>query len=109
MVLCIRDDLFAIFGSRSVLQESLGENSVLLYPTYPQVALRHYDSFSKMMAVSYPLAVNVLGFPATHVPLGKDRNGLPVGFSVIAAPYQDRLCLSVAAEIEKAFGVWKFP
>lgn len=82
---------------------------MLLYPTYPQVALRHFDSFTKMMAVSYPLTVNALGFPATHIPLGRDRNGLPVGFSVIAAPHQDRLCLCVAAELEKAFGGWTFP
>lgn len=62
-----------------------------------------------MMGVSYPLLFNVFGFPATHVTLGKNGDGLPVGFQVVAAPYHDRLCLSIAAEIEAAFGGWKFP
>lgn len=62
-----------------------------------------------MMGVSYPLLFNALGFPSTHVTLGKDRFGLPVGFQVIAAPHQDRLCLCIAAEVEAAFGGWKFP
>lgn len=52
---------------------------------------------------------NLFGFPSTHVPLGKDRDGLPVGFQVVAAPYQDRLPMCIAAEIEAAFGGWQHP
>lgn len=55
------------------------------------------------------LLFNVLGFPATHVPMGLDRRGLPVGFQVVAAPYMDKLCLQVAAEMEAAFGGWVQP
>lgn len=52
---------------------------------------------------------NVLGFPSTHVPMGKDFNGRPIGMQVIAAPNQDRLCLCMAGEIEAAFGGWVTP
>lgn len=39
----------------------------------------------------------------TQVPMGL-KNGLPVGIQVVAAPYQDRLCIAVAKELERAFG-----
>lgn len=37
------------------------------------------------------------------------QDGLPVGFQVIAAPLQDRLCLATACALEKAFGGWTPP
>lgn len=69
-------------------------------------ALRHNESFLSMVGVMYTMIFNILGFPSTHVPLGKDLNGRPVGIQVVAAPYQDRLCLCIAAELEAAFGGW---
>lgn len=87
----------------------LNDNGVLFYPTYPVSAVRHNDSFLKLSGVPYTMIFNLFGFPSTHVPLGNDKNGLPIGFQVIAAPYQDRLCMCIAAEIEAAFGGWKPP
>jgi len=52
---------------------------------------------------------NIIGFPAVHVPMGLNREGMPIGVQVIAAPYQDRLCLAVAKELEMAFGGWVPP
>lgn len=91
------------------LQNMLGDNGVLFYPTYPVSALRHNDSFTKICGVVYSMTFNLLGFPATHVPIGRDKKGLPIGFQVVAAPYNDRLCLCVAAELEAAFGGWTPP
>ena len=59
--------------------------------------------------VIFMLMFNILGFPATHVPMGLDRNGMPIGFQVVAAPYKDKLCLQIAAELECAFGGWVEP
>ncbi|KAJ6638111.1 Fatty-acid amide hydrolase 2 [Pseudolycoriella hygida] len=87
----------------------LGDNGVMFYPTYPITALRHCDSFAKIAGVMYTMIFNILGFPATHVPLGKDSDGIPIGIQVVAAPYQDRLCLCIAAELEAAFGGWVPP
>ena len=39
--------------------------------------------------------------------MGMDRYGRPIGFQVIAAPYQDKLCMQIAAEMEGAFGGWE--
>jgi fatty acid amide hydrolase 2 len=41
--------------------------------------------------------------------MGLNHEGLPIGVQVIAAPYQDRLCLAVAKELETAFGGWVPP
>lgn len=90
-------------------QSFLGDNGVMFYPTYPVASLRHGESFAKMAGVMYTMIFNILEFPSTHVPLGKDSNGHPIGIQVVAAPYQDRLCLCIAAELEAAFGGWVPP
>ncbi|EDV49972.1 fatty-acid amide hydrolase 2-A [Drosophila erecta] len=87
----------------------LGDNGVLLFPTLNLPAPRHKWSILSLWGVDYTLLFNVLGLPVTHVPMGLNERGLPVGLSVIGAPNQDRLCLRVAVELERAFGGWKPP
>uniref|UniRef100_A0A182W2W7 Amidase domain-containing protein n=1 Tax=Anopheles minimus TaxID=112268 RepID=A0A182W2W7_9DIPT len=88
---------------RRQMTEMLGTDGVFFFPTFPTSALRHYESFGHIMGVGYTMLFNSLGLPATHVPLGFDRNGLPIGIQVVAAPYQDRLGLCIARELEAAF------
>jgi fatty acid amide hydrolase 2 len=54
---------------RKKLLEKLGTDGVLFYPTFPQPAMRHCESPSKMSGVMYTMIFNVLGFPSTHVPV----------------------------------------
>ncbi|XP_064552658.1 fatty-acid amide hydrolase 2-A [Drosophila montana] len=91
------------------LTELLGTTGVLLFPTMHAPATRHGWTPLQLWGVDYTLLFNILGLPATHVPMGLNGQGLPIGFSVIAAPYQDRLCLRVAVELERAFGGWQPP
>ena len=67
---------------RETILNKLGSDGVLFYPTFPQPAMGHYESFTKMSGVMYTMFFNVMGFPSTHVPMGKDKNGLPIGFQV---------------------------
>ncbi|KAK7573428.1 hypothetical protein V9T40_010619 [Parthenolecanium corni] len=94
---------------RNALKDVLGENGVLLFPTFATPAFHKYELLWKVSSLHYPMVVNVLGFPATHIPAGLNANGLPIGFQVIAAPKQDRLCLAVAEELENVFGGWIAP
>ncbi|XP_055854926.1 fatty-acid amide hydrolase 2-B [Episyrphus balteatus] len=94
---------------RSELQDLLGENGVLIYPTHPTVAPYHNEPLVRPLNFSYTGIINVLGFPATAVPLGLGAEGLPLGVQVIANFNKDRLCLAVAEELEKAFGGWVRP
>lgn len=90
-------------------QEMLGTNGVFFFPTFGVPACKHYDSLMLFSLVAYAQLFNVLELPSTHVPMGLNEDGLPIGFQVVAAPNQDRLCLAVAEELEKAFGGWVPP
>lgn len=83
---------------------------MLFIPTYHKSAgFFNGCSIINISGVILMLMFNVLGFPATHVPMGLDRYGMPIGFQVIAAPFMDKLCLQIAGELEGAFGGWIEP
>ncbi|XP_015117882.1 fatty-acid amide hydrolase 2-B [Diachasma alloeum] len=94
---------------RIKLLKQLGDDGVFLYPTFTRGAPLLGQSVFHISAGMYCLLCNLLGFPSTQVPMGLDAKGLPIGFQVFAAPHQDRLCLGVARELEKAFGGWTPP
>ncbi|XP_055372681.1 fatty-acid amide hydrolase 2-A-like [Condylostylus longicornis] len=91
------------------IQNLLNENGVLLYPTHPTVAPYHWEPYTRMFNFSYTAIFNCMGLPSTAVPLGLNSEGLPLGIQVVANHNQDRLCLAVAEELEKAFGGWVAP
>ncbi|XP_049531851.1 fatty-acid amide hydrolase 2-B-like [Anopheles darlingi] len=91
------------------ITERLGTDGVFLMPSFPKPAIRHYESFGHVTGFMYTAVINALGLPATQVPLGFNRDGLPVGIQVVAGPNQDRLCLRVAQELETALGGWQPP
>lgn len=91
------------------LKDLLGNDGVLIYPTHPTPAPMHLEPLIKPFNFSYTAIVNILGFPATHCPLGLSKSGLPIGVQVIANENQDKLCLAVAREIQKAYGGWVPP
>ncbi|KAH8417755.1 hypothetical protein KR222_005323 [Zaprionus bogoriensis] len=91
------------------LSHLLGDTGVLLFPTSHTPAFRPAWTPAHLWGVDHTLLFNVLGLPVTHVPMGLNAQGLPIGFSVIGAPLQDRLCLRLAVELERAFGGWQPP
>lgn len=84
--------------------DKLGERGFLLCPTMPEEAPIHSSTVLKGADVSLCGIFNVLGLPATHIPLGLNRNGLPIGIQVVSRPDNDRICFAVAAALEKMFG-----
>lgn len=84
----------------------LGDNGIFLYPTHPTAAYYHNEMFTKTVGIMYAMIFNVLGLPSTHVPLGFNKEGMPIGIQIVAAPSQDRLCLAVAEALEKDLGGW---
>lgn len=104
----------------------MGDNGILLYPTWTGPAHYHYAMFYKMINFGYCSIFNLLGLPVTQVPSGFTSNGLPIGFQVmikyidvinklfvllqvVANVNNDRLTLAVATEAEKYFGGWTPP
>lgn len=94
---------------RQELKDILGDDGVFLYPTHPTAAPYHNEPLAKPFNFSYTAIINVLGFPATNIPMGLNEEGLPIGIQVVANDRNDRLCLAVAREFEKAFGGWVPP
>ncbi|KAK9884496.1 hypothetical protein WA026_007337 [Henosepilachna vigintioctopunctata] len=94
---------------KKYLLEELRDDGVLICPSYTGVAPKHSQAFFKFLDLTYLPVFNTLGFPATQVPCGRGYKGLPIGFQVVAAPKQDRLCFAVAEELEKCFGGWLPP
>merc|ERR1712150_145708 len=95
---------------REDLNEMLGDDGVFLYPTHPLPAPYHHQPLIVLFNFAYTGIFNVLGLPATNVPMGIAKNeGVPVGIQVIGKRYNDHLCLAVARELENAFGGWVPP
>lgn len=91
------------------VQELLGEDGVLFYPSCTYAAPFHYAAFIQVYNFHYWSLMNVLHLPATQAPLGLNSKGLPLGIQIVAAKNQDRLCLAVADEIDREFGGWVAP
>ncbi|SPP82973.1 fatty-acid amide hydrolase 2 [Drosophila guanche] len=89
--------------------ELLGNRGVLLLPTFHTSALGFHTSIVNVTGIDNMLLFNILGLPATHVPMGLNQRGMPIGIQVVAAPYQDKLCLQIAAELEAVFKGWVPP
>jgi len=95
---------------KSHLSSLLSGNGVLFFPTHPEPAIKHRTTILKSHnAATYTGVFSVLELPVTQCPLGLSSHGLPIGIQVISAPFQDRLTLAVAQEMERRFGGWVPP
>lgn len=89
--------------------ELLGPNSVLLMPPFPCPAPKHHAPWRMPLAAAYTALFNVLETPATVVPVGFERRGLPVALQVVAAQGRDHVSIRVAEVLETEFGGWVLP
>lgn len=90
---------------------------VLLCPVASIPAFRHGErswqvegkTVRYLDAWSYTEWFNLLGTPAVAVPVGKSREGLPIGVQIVARPWQEELVISVAAALEGECGRYGHP
>jgi Asp-tRNA(Asn)/Glu-tRNA(Gln) amidotransferase A subunit family amidase len=93
------------------------EYPVLLCPVASIPAFRHGErswsvdgqTVKYLDAWSYTAWFNLLGTPAAVVPVSRSAEGLPVAVQLSAAPWQEELVLSVAAELENVRGNFPRP
>lgn len=91
---------------RETIENILDPHSILLFPTHPRVAPKHYHVIASPFDFVYAGIFNVLGFPATNIPLGLNKDGIPLGLQVISGHNQDHLNFFMAKILEEAFGGW---
>jgi Asp-tRNA(Asn)/Glu-tRNA(Gln) amidotransferase A subunit family amidase len=95
--------------------KALGEMSghpVLLCPVASVPAFRHGErswtiegrTVDYLDAVRHTQWFNTLAAPAAVVPVGRSREGLPIGVQIVARPFADETALGVAAVVDAAFG-----
>ena len=90
------------------MREAIGEG-VLLHLVSSRVAPRHSRTNGRPWLFTPAAIFNLAGVPVTEVPLGLDRDGLPLGIQVAAGPGRDHVAIAVALELERVFGGWVPP
>lgn len=91
------------------LEELIGPNGVLLYPSYTSAAPRHHAPLLPPFNWVYTAIFNVAELPVTQVPLGLNEKGLPVGVQVASVRGNDHVTIAVARYLEEVFGGWVPP
>lgn len=94
---------------RSEINALLGDDGVLLFPPHARTAPEHNRPLLVPVQWGHTALFNALEVPVTAVPMGLDREGVPLGVQVIAAHGRDHLCLAVASALEASIGGWNPP
>ena len=98
---------------RAELEERLGDDGILLYPSFSRPAPRHRLPLLRQLMLrfdyAYTALLNVMELPVTQVPLGLNARGLPLGVQVGARHGNDHLTIAVARFLEDELGGWVPP
>ncbi|XP_013190328.1 fatty-acid amide hydrolase 2 [Amyelois transitella] len=90
--------------TKNDIVRTLGADGVLLFPSVSHVAPYHYSLLLRPYQASHWSVFNALQLPSAQVPLGLNKDGIPLGIQVVAAPKQESLCLAVADYLGKQIG-----
>jgi fatty acid amide hydrolase 2 len=90
------------------VEDVIGDG-VLLHPPFPRVAPRHGRTVGRPWMILPVAAFNLMGLPATAIPLGLNPDGLPLGVQAVAGRDCDHVSIAVALELERVFGGWVPP
>jgi len=90
------------------VEDTIGDG-VLLHPPFPRVAPKHGRTVGRPWMLLPAAAFNLMGLPATQIPLGLNGDGLPLGVQAVAARDRDHVSIAVAIELERVFGGWVPP
>jgi fatty acid amide hydrolase 2 len=94
---------------RAELAEALGSDGLMLYPSHPTPAPRHYVPLTRPISWIYTAILNVMELPVTQVPLGLDDKGLPLGVQVVGPRGADHRTIAAALALEADLGGWVPP
>jgi Asp-tRNA(Asn)/Glu-tRNA(Gln) amidotransferase A subunit family amidase len=111
------DEYIAAWMERDQLREELIEwmsaSPILLCPVGATPAYKHDTlkvtvngrSMGNFRAFSYAQAFNLFDLPVVTVPVGKSKEGLPIGVQVVGRPFEEELVMQVAEIIEKVWSL----
>jgi aspartyl-tRNA(Asn)/glutamyl-tRNA(Gln) amidotransferase subunit A len=94
-------DLMKAWRMRRALQETMVEfftrYDVIVTPNFMSVAPLIEQDLTQALAYTDPVGAvgNSCGLPAIALPCGSGRHGMPVGFQIVAAPWQEATLLDL--------------
>jgi fatty acid amide hydrolase 2 len=94
---------------RAQLDELLGDDGILIYPSYTRVAPRHRVPLRLPLDWAYTAIMNIMELPVTQVPTGLNAAGIPTGVQVVGPWGHDHLTIAVARHLESTLGGWVPP
>jgi Asp-tRNA(Asn)/Glu-tRNA(Gln) amidotransferase A subunit family amidase len=119
------DTLLEAWVGRDILRAEfltqMRDHPILLCPSAAIPAFRHGErawtiegkTVNYLDAWSYAEWFNLLGNPATVVPVSYsvdgESTGLPIGVQIVGRPWEEEQVLAVAAALEKECGAWRVP
>ena len=91
------------------LSEILGENGILLFPSFPIPTPYHNYPLGTPFNFAYTAILNVMEVPSCQCVIPNTKGGMPLGLQVASNHHNDHLTVAVALNLEKQFGGWKPP
>lgn len=91
---------------RQEYNEIFEKCDVILTPTTPTVAYKPGDMSDPVQMYQADICtvtVNIAGLPAISTPCGYDKNGMPIGMSVIGKKFDEATVIQVADAYEQGF------
>ncbi|KMT00954.1 hypothetical protein BVRB_9g222190 [Beta vulgaris subsp. vulgaris] len=78
-------------------------------PVIPSSALKFGETNLQVSGylMRFIVAANLLGLPAITIPIGYDKQGLPIGLQLIGRPWSEATLLRLASVIEASCGIPK--
>lgn len=105
----LRERLVEIEQFRYSMMEFMENYDIILSPVTATPAHLHGETWKSLRDVGYIIAHNLTGWPATVIPCGYAKNGLPIGLQIAAKPWHDHLSLALALKIQQMIGVFPIP
>jgi aspartyl-tRNA(Asn)/glutamyl-tRNA(Gln) amidotransferase subunit A len=97
----IRAEMWSVFDSIDVLATpAMPVTAARIGADAVELDGQRWETAAHATRFTYPF--NVSGFPAMTLPCGFDRQGLPIGLQLGAAPWQEALLLRVAHQYQQA-------
>ena len=93
---------------RKRIEDTLGDDGVIVQPTFPRQAPRHHWPLLRPLESGWTGVYNALQLPATQVPTGL-YGGLPTGVQIVGRHGNDHVTVAVALALEQALGGWVAP
>ena len=114
-------DFFKISIARDTwrveLAEFMEKYPIILGPTFCTTAFPHGATTVEIDGKTFPHFLagwpvawgNCAGLPGVVVPIGKDRDGLPIGLQINGRAFDEETVLAVAKAVENALGGYQKP